>query len=192
MKKLILLLFVCFSVNAFSQKDFYLMLNSNIEYAPIGAGIIFSDRPGIQYFANLKFSEDYFNRELSTSNEQEFTESRPTDVNETIITAGIFKNITAGFDLVFGAGILTGKFYQPHYTNDKLWYPVDKSPAMSPVLTWGLAYNINRFKLLFGYEVAFVKPENYPVAILNQNSIGRLTSATIGIAFNLVGQNMEN
>jgi hypothetical protein len=186
MKKITVLIFLALPLFTLCQKKFYFTFNSNIEYAPFGFGFITSPtdtKPG--YFFTVKFSEDHFTRNVN--NRWDESKENIFDVDEVIITAGVNKNIIENIDFNLGVGFLSGNIYSiiaskiQTSSDGFIWTKSTKQPPFFPVLTWGLSFNKGRIKLLMGYDVAFVKPDKYPVVLLNSRSVARLTGVTLGL-----------
>ena len=164
----------------------YFTLVSNIEYAPIGIGILKSanyGRPG--YFFTLKISEDFITRDKEP--DLRSSSSYIFDVDEIFITGGVNTKLYETVDFNIGLGFMWGFPWDASTKisegNKIIWTNSSKSPDLSFVLTGGFSFNINSIKLLIGYDVAFVKSDDYPVYILNDNSAARLSSLTFGIGF---------
>jgi hypothetical protein len=169
-----------------NKEAFYILLNSNIEYAQLGGGFIFKTTNMKPLFIlNFKVSSDNLYRNFEVKTPQAYNSSRPFDVNEIIVTGSFLFNLTENISYWLGAGIFTGQMVQPKSLKENTWQPVDQSVGVHPVATCGVMLGKQRVKLLLGYDVAFVKPENYPTNQLNTKAPAKLTSATIGIAFKL-------
>jgi hypothetical protein len=169
-----------------NKEAFYILLNSNIEYAQLGGGFIFkTTNMNSLFIFNFKASSDLLYRKLEVQTPQVYNFSRPFDVNEIIVTGSFLFNLTENISYWLGAGIFTGQTVQPKSLKENTWHPVDRSVGVHPVATWGIVLGKQSIKLLFGYDVAFVNPENYPTNQLNTKAPAKLSSATIGIAFKL-------
>lgn len=163
----------------------YFTLVSNINYAPFGVGIIINPSTTKSgYFFQLKFSEDFFFRNYRDN--LAASETGIFDVNEFFMTGGSSKYITKEIQFNIGGGVMIGvPLDAGSGTVGKkegiTWVPSPRDASVAPVLSTGISLNLNKTKIILGYEVAFVKPERYPVQLLNNRSFSRLSSFVIGI-----------
>lgn len=186
MKKLLLYLVILLPILSKAQdKDgFYLTFNSNIQFAPVGLGFIATDEhSGISFFVQGKISEDFFTRNVITGTASNH-EDAAFDVNEVIVTAGVLGRITNNIGVYFGIGGFGGSIYQRYRSTDS-WIKSEDISHTSPAITYGITLKRKRVIFMMGADVAFVKSGNYPIAVLNKKSVGRLTGLTIGVGFNL-------
>lgn len=174
--------------NNATKNNYYFTINSNIEYAPLGIGFISEKiNSGKGYFIQIKLSEDWITRNTS-KNVTEYSDYEPFDMNEAFFTAGLIRRIKNNNSYYLGIGYLSGVYFQLSDSQKSLfnpsWNEVTKKSSFSPVITGGFIYNKDKIKFILGYDIALVKPDNYPTTVLNTNSVARLTSLVVGIGYN--------
>jgi hypothetical protein len=69
------------------------------------------------------------------------------------------------------------------YTDKWIRYKGGKSYGVSPLLSYGLIFNLEDIRISIGYEIAFSSEENYPVGLINKKSFGRVEGLTFGIGY---------
>jgi|GEM_PF-2607347 len=199
MKKLIFVV-LFLPLLTFAQEKITLLVESNIEYAPIGLKLMIQPIDNkMGGYLTVKISEDIFFRDVNKGKSAiDFNEDAVTvDINEVIIGGGIVLNISDNIDFYGGVGIMTGtKFMLNYYSrnigttknpiyewNSSDYWTKTNSTMLMPMASFGVVLTKNRLKFSIGNETAFTKDAHFMSSKLNQKSFARLSSFTFGIGY---------
>lgn len=185
--KYFLFFLALFPLISTAQQRVSILLESNINYAPLGMKLIINDESkNLGLYLTTKISEDYFMRDIyNVGARLPISNSDIADFNELVIGGGLIFNVNESFGIYIGSGIMTGNSFisEKHGSGlNKEWIRTSESVNL-PMASFGLTMDWQSLKFTIGNETAFTTEETLPGNYINSEPYKRLSSFTFGIGY---------